>query len=140
MKHLLPAGYLLLQGGTYDLTEGHMVHFISYDIKFLFPQRMEAVIIITIQNDDQEEEKMKSNLSVDISTISLARTGSYEDFYSYLEIYFNILESLWKFMDVFLHTLDARSILQVWKLVFFEVLLTRYRNLYHGTSVIRDRG
>ena len=75
MKHLLPGRYLLLQGGTYDITKGHMVHFISYDIKFLFPQHMEAVIIITIQNDDQEEEKIKSNLSVDISNIPSA---SYE--------------------------------------------------------------
>ena len=65
MKHLLPAGYLLLQRGTYDVTEGHMIHLVSCDIKFVFPERMD-VIIIAIQNDDQEEGNMKSNLAVDI--------------------------------------------------------------------------
>ena len=78
MKHLLPGRYLLLQGGTYDLTEGHMVHFISYD-KFLFRQHMEAVIIITIQNDDQGEEKMMSHFSVDKSNIPPSSPESYED-------------------------------------------------------------
>ena len=99
MKHLLPAGYLLLQRGTYDLTEGHMVHFVSYDIKFLFPQCMEAVIIIAIQNDDQEEEKMISHSSVDMKYIPSASYESlllkvklYEDFYGYFGFYFNIFE------------------------------------------------
>ena len=144
MRNLLPAGYLLMERGTYDLTEGHMVHFVSYDIKFVFPQCMETVIIIAIQNDDQEEgkmkshlsvdieeEKMKSHLSVDISTISSASFGSYEDFYSDFGFYFNIFGSLCKFMKVFLQTFDARNILQVLKLLFFEVLFTRYRNLFN---------
>ena len=86
MKHLLPGRYLLLQGRTYDLAEGHMAHF---DDLILFPQHMEAVIIITIQNDDHREEKMISHLSVDMNNIPSA---SYESFSSYFRT--TICESL----------------------------------------------
>ena len=85
---------------------------------------------------------MKSNLSVDISNISSASYESlllqvklYEDFYGYFGFYFNIFGSLCKFMKVFLQTFDARNILQVLKLLFFEVLFTRYRDLLNVTSV-----
>ena len=60
IKNLLHSGYVLLQRRTYDLNgskyEGHMVYLISSNIKFMFPQCMEAVVIIAIQNDDQEYE------------------------------------------------------------------------------------
>ena len=109
---LLHSGYIVLQQGTYDLkcsssSEGHMGQCDSSDIKFMFHQHMEAVIIIAMQNDDQEEESdeqeevnMKSsNLSVEVNESLkheslLLQVKLCEDFYSYFEFYFNIFGSL----------------------------------------------
>ena len=74
---------------------------------------MEAVIIITIQNDDHGEEKMMSNFSVDKNTIPsasyerfssysgtticeslLLQVKLYEDFYKLFKLSFNISVSL----------------------------------------------
>ena len=77
----------------------------------------------------EQKEKMKSHLSVDISNISLASFGSLST------ISPASFGCLYKFMKVFLHTLDARNILQVLKLLFFEVLLTRYRDLFSSALV-----
>ena len=63
---------------------------------------------------DFREEHMRSNLSVDMSTIAW-------------EIYFNILENLWKFMDIFLHTLMQGVFSKFYSLMvlqWFEVITT----------------
>ena len=161
MKHLLPGRYLMLQGRTYDLAEGHMVHF---DDLILFPQHMEAVFISTIQTDDHGEEKMISNLSVDNINIPSASYESfssysrtticeslwlqvklYEDFYKLLKLSFNISASLvikvilqqqLLVMKVLFFYNFMENILQVLKLLLFKVLFeARYRNLFNVISL-----
>ena len=95
----------------------------------------------------ENESEVEQEDFEDQREVLLHRVELCGHFYSYLEICYNILESLfniyglYKFkvflqFTIFLHTWDEWNILQVWRLKFFEVLLTRYRNLCDGTPVI----
>ena len=102
---------------------------------------------------ESEEEDFDDQREVTLHQVELCG-----HFYSYLEICYNILgslgaispasyESLFNICGclckfkvflqfiIFLHTLDEWNILRVWKLLFFEVLLTRYRDLLSSALV-----